>query len=298
MDRPSQLAPLPAPLHSVEQAYWSYPELPHAELRSTQDSRHGYKSHSHKEFSIGAIISGEVRLTYRGASYLVSPGSLVVIEPEAVHSCNPLPGESRSYHMLYLDHDWCCSRMSAFYPVNSGTIHCGNPVLESPLSFARYLQLVEMLQAGQTEAASPLLDEFLDNLIVHYCRPDTAKQPERPLAEAMRRILLSNLNAPLPLSVISKDLGMREESLIRIFRKDTGLSPRAFLNNARIEKAKLLLRAGHSIVDTAIQLGFTDQSHFHKTFVHFAAATPKQYQGQYQDLPRTGVFSDVEKYGI
>ena len=37
------------------------------------------------------------------------------------------------------------------------------------------------------------------------------------------------------------------------------------------------LRAGDPIADVGYQAGFADQSHFHKTFVSYTAATPRQY---------------------
>jgi AraC-like DNA-binding protein len=44
-----------------------------------------------------------------------------------------------------------------------------------------------------------------------------------------------------------------------------------------VEFAKARLRAGDDIADVGYQSGFADQSHFHKTFVSYTAATPRQY---------------------
>ncbi|MBL4831414.1 MAG: helix-turn-helix domain-containing protein [Aliivibrio sp.] len=40
-----------------------------------------------------------------------------------------------------------------------------------------------------------------------------------------------------------------------------------------------LLQHGTSLVETASQLGFADQSHFQRHFKRRLAITPKQYQG-------------------
>ncbi|WP_235319687.1 helix-turn-helix transcriptional regulator [Pectobacterium fontis] len=76
---------------------------------------------------------------------------------------------------------------------------------------------------------------------------------------------------------MAEELNLRRETIVRQFRHDTGLTPMAFLNNARIEYAKSLLKQGTTLVDASYQSGFCDQSHFHKTFVHYTAATPGQY---------------------
>jgi AraC-like DNA-binding protein len=70
---------------------------------------------------------------------------------------------------------------------------------------------------------------------------------------------------------------LRKETLIRIFRRDTGLTPGSYLNIARINFARVRLRAGETIADVGYQSGFADQSHFHRTFIGYTAATPRQY---------------------
>ena len=46
----------------------------------------------------------------------------------------------------------------------------------------------------------------------------------------------------------------------------------------RINEAKVLLKKGHNIVSVATELGFNDQSHFHRNFKKLVAATPAQYK--------------------
>ena len=72
--------------------------------------------------------------------------------------------------------------------------------------------------------------------------------------------------------------GMSREGFIRAVKRQTGLSPLALRHNQRIELAKKLIAEGTAIIDVALLVGYQDQSQFHKHFVHFTAATPKQYQ--------------------
>ncbi|EKA0923560.1 helix-turn-helix transcriptional regulator, partial [Salmonella enterica] len=89
--------------------------------------------------------------------------------------------------------------------------------------------------------------------------------------------LVSNLQEPPTLDTLAQEFALRKETLIRTFKQDTGLTPVSFTNMARIEYARHRLRAGDDIADVAYQTGFADQSHFHKTFVSYTAATPRQY---------------------
>lgn len=71
--------------------------------------------------------------------------------------------------------------------------------------------------------------------------------------------------------------GLSRFHLIRVFKKHTGFSPHAYLEQIRVNRAKELLKSGMPIIETAYELGFVDQSHLTKTFKKFAGMTPGQF---------------------
>lgn len=98
----------------------------------------------------------------------------------------------------------------------------------------------------------------------------------RSTSQQVQQALLSDLAAPPSLDELAQRFSLRKETLIRTFRQDTGLTPGSFLNISRVEYASAAAR-GDDIADVGYQSGFADQSHFHKTFVNYTAATPRQY---------------------
>jgi AraC-like DNA-binding protein len=68
--------------------------------------------------------------------------------------------------------------------------------------------------------------------------------------------------------------------LNRRFGAAMGLPPHRYHLQLRIDAAKRKLAAGESIVQVAIDLGFSDQSHFTRLFSRVVGATPAQYQKQ------------------
>ncbi|PWC16271.1 AraC family transcriptional regulator [Brenneria roseae subsp. roseae] len=270
----------------VEQTYWFSPLLPHLESRSTWHSRQAYKTHTHPQFSIGAIEQGGTRSHYRGQQHLLQAGDLILIDPHQPHSCNPLPGQTRSYHMLYLDTTWCLQQLSRLcgHPVTS--LHSRGVVLHDPALFTRYQQLIAQLHQGEVAAAEKTLHHLITPILQQYCLPvEPASHSSFPPESTyhtttgyVRQRLLSNLQTSPSLEALAEELNLRRETIVRQFRRETGVTPMAFLNNARVEYAKTLLRQGTPLADAGYQSGFCDQSHFHKTFVHYTAATPGQYR--------------------
>ncbi|WP_312269754.1 AraC family transcriptional regulator [Pseudescherichia sp.] len=234
----------------IPQTFWRSPLLPGVELRSTWQSRQAYKTHSHAQLSIGAIVEGQTRCVCNGETWLLSPGDLIIIPAHAPHSCNPVDGQPRSYHMLYIETDF----QPAPQIVRSGSL------------FRHYLQAIENL-------SSQAIETLLAALPAEPVQPATL----RPISLQLQETLLENLMTPPSLDALAHRFSLCKETLIRTFKQDIGLTPITFLNSARIEFAKTRLRAGADIADVGYQSGFADQSHFHKTFVSYTAATPRQY---------------------
>ena len=220
------------------------------ELRSTWQSTQAYKRHSHPQLSIGAIMEGQTCCICHDKEYILNPGDLIVIPASAPHSCNPVAGQPRSYHMLYIDTD----------------IPLALQVIRDPALFKRYLDIVEMMSPVSVDTLLSALPRRVENA-----------DALRSTSQHVRQAFLADLAAPPSLDELAQRFSLRKETLIRTFRQDTGLTPGSFLNISRVEFAKARLRAGDDIADVGYQSGFADQSHFHKTFVSYTAATPRQY---------------------
>ncbi|MDJ0595352.1 MAG: AraC family transcriptional regulator [Pleurocapsa sp. MO_226.B13] len=67
----------------------------------------------------------------------------------------------------------------------------------------------------------------------------------------------------------------------RLFKKSTGITPYQYLIKCRIDRAKILLRQEKlSITDIALEVGFSNQSHFTKHFKRLVGVTPKKFTRQ------------------
>jgi AraC-like DNA-binding protein len=67
---------------------------------------------------------------------------------------------------------------------------------------------------------------------------------------------------------------------IRIFQKVYGMTPRQYLRDLRIEKAKELLKKGRSVTQVCIDIGYTSLPTFSKIFKRGTGVSPRTYQKQ------------------
>ncbi len=253
----------------IEQGFWRSDNAPWIELRTTRQSMQAYKLHQHPQLSIGAIIDGETVSRCGGQEYHLKPREMIAIAPEVAHSCNPLAGTPRSYHMLYIAKPWCLEQLGG---EAGATLCCEHTVIRNPQLFTAFMHVIELMKRGDTERLAYAVRELLTSL------PGLTICPQQQSEfHEMQSTLQADFTLAPTLDRLAGHYALRKETLIRQFKQATGLTPGAWLNNARIEFARTQLRAGGDITEVGYQSGFADQSHFHRTFVSYTASTPRQY---------------------
>ena len=65
---------------------------------------------------------------------------------------------------------------------------------------------------------------------------------------------------------------------VRIFKQLYGLTPRNYLRDMRITKAKELLKQGHSITDICADVGYVSLSTFSNTFKKSTGYSPREFR--------------------
>lgn len=86
-----------------------------------------------------------------------------------------------------------------------------------------------------------------------------------------------NLESSLSIKQISSELNMSESSFSQYFKKVTGVTPKEYLTDLKLSKAKDMIK-NTSITDAAFDLGYENISHFISLFKNKYGTTPKQYK--------------------
>ena len=259
--------------------FFKNPRLPFAELRYSRESTAAFKPHMHHTLSIGAVDKGEVVYDINGHTAILAPGSLVIINPETLHACNPATEEGRSYYMLHLDTEWCFQVQESIWEVDRFVATEKIRIDDAPL-YEQYCRTMEHLidENIYLQEKEQRLFDLAGSVFPVACRPQASRKGSRENIEKLKRLLATDLQKDLPLNSLAREIGINPYTLIRSFKADTGLTPHAYRMNCRIERARDLLRQGRDIAETALECGFFDQSHFHRHFKAMTTVTPREYQ--------------------
>lgn len=86
----------------------------------------------------------------------------------------------------------------------------------------------------------------------------------------------------LTLSSLSKIYYINENYLGRVYKKQTGKSFSAYLNEVRLKKAcALLKRTNNTVIAIAFETGFNNVTYFNRIFKRYIGVTPTAYRAQF-----------------
>jgi AraC-like DNA-binding protein len=89
----------------------------------------------------------------------------------------------------------------------------------------------------------------------------------------------ANLSRDIGLAELADQSGLSPHYFSTLFKHALGVSPHHYVVQERVHEAQQLLATGRmSIAEVAFKLGFSDQSHFSRTFRKMTGTTPKRYQ--------------------
>ena len=91
-----------------------------------------------------------------------------------------------------------------------------------------------------------------------------------------------NLSESLTLDQIAGKFFISKHYLCRIFKSATGFSVMEYIIYSRILRARQLLQEGISVQQAGELSGFSDNSHFIRTFGHLTGTSPGKYSKEYQ----------------
>ena len=91
-----------------------------------------------------------------------------------------------------------------------------------------------------------------------------------------------NLSEALNLDQIASKFFISKHYLCRVFKTATGFSVMEYIIYSRILRARQLLQEGHSVQQAGELSGFSDNSHFIRTFRNLTGTSPGRYAKEYQ----------------
>lgn len=261
--------------------FWQTPPLAGVELLSARYIDQRFAPHVHDGYVIGMIMAGAQRYRYRGAEHLAGSGTLVLINPDELHTGHKGTEDGWLYRAFYPDSGQITSLLAELelptqhLPAFGATLYRDQDLVNG------FCQLHRLLESPATalQQQTAWRELVLSLLQRHAAVPDAGKPGKEHRAVGLAKELLhAQLVAPPSLEELAAAVNLSPFHFARVFRQATGMPPHTWLVQQRIARARALLQSGCLPLEVAMQLGFADQSHLSRQFKQAYGVGPAAYR--------------------
>jgi AraC-like DNA-binding protein len=227
-----------------------------------------------REFHIVALIQqGELTLKYRERNYTLIIGDAVVIPAGEIHSFSTPKDQPPLVVFHYIDTvDAITASNGLLFPIVD--------TLTSTKKIAKQL-VPPLFLSLDTPIESHFYQQWLSALITalseHLNQKTKVNGSDINSLIAAKNHIQENLEQPFCLADISSLFNIDKWQLSRKFKPLFGVTLFQHIHASRMVEAKNLLSQQKDICKVALDLGYSDQSHFTRFFKRFVGISPTHW---------------------
>lgn len=260
----------------------------------------GTPTHPRRKLQSAVLLvgcDGECPIAQDGREYILSEGTYMLLFPNCEHygTAAVSPGQS---------HMWChfvttgeVSYSDGAANLQNGTNAVALPEYGALLHPEKFLTLFHSLtdaaERSYLDASSRericgmylgiILRELYENTLEARLPHGTSNENAargKAAAARLREYLRMHCSEDIELSSLADAFRYSSDYLTHIFGREYGMTPCAYLNTVRLDKAKrLLLDTDMRVSDISEAVGFHDAKYFMKAFKRCTGVTPSEFRG-------------------
>lgn len=251
------------------------PQLPGVELYHAHISRYRFEPHTHEAFGIGAIESGAERFRYRGSQYVAPADSLVMMNPDELHTGQSETEDGWRYRMIYLEPELLTA-------LTGEARWWFKDVVQYDRLRARQVSdlIFQLWHTDDLLAQQSQLVNLIDIVRPYGYSRSQSLDGKMPRFERVREYLHDNYMQNVSLQELADLVALTPWYFLRQFKAHYHVTPHQMLMAIRLWRAKQFLSQGIPAAEVAAVSGLTDQSHLTRAFTRRYGITPVRYQKQ------------------
>jgi len=229
-----------------------------------------FKKHFHENYSIGLVLNGIHKLQIEKDDIAITQGEIKVLNPYDLHMAdgniiweyiNFMPDSQLIKHIAQ---DLC-----------DDIVDCEirfKPLIQDKKATKYFLKLYQSLDNNIEYEENFIL--FLSYLLQHYAFKNLKVQNIPVNIKYSLDYIYTHFLDEISLDTLAKLSHLSKYHFIKVFKEKTGLTPHQYIMALKIEYAMQLISKNLPLSQIAYECGFSDQSHFIRTFKKHYGFTP------------------------
>jgi len=244
-----------------------------AEIKYSKEVFKDYKPHYHTELCMGLVQRGSMNVYYGESKYIIKNNEIMVFNPKQIHYTKNI--NAIGYASIHFDLKWCESIQKELGINKNEFVNISKKIIQNK----KMSQICIDILSEENNKSNEKLIQIIKEIFTKYCKHSNTNE-NNIIVNKMKSYIDDNINEQITISDISKELAYNKSYLIRLFKKNIGLTPQNYIVNEKINLAKDKLKNNYSkaIVDLANESGFYDQSHFNKNFRKIQGMSPIKFK--------------------
>lgn len=241
-----------------------------------------FSPHWHTGFAVGVVTRNMQRFCADGRDWVIGPGDLILLNPGQVHDGSSLHDEGWSSHMAYVPESTLAGLLLGSAADGCLPKRFAVPVLHIPQLADKFLQWHCATEIGADADCVALAIEVFGELLglMRFVSMEAALDsdvmgPSLAFSERLRRL---SDGGPDAVAELLGCLDVSRSTSWRQMRARLGLGQQSLVTHLRLMSAKRLLASGRPVIETALEAGYHDQSHFTRRFAAAYGMTPAQFR--------------------
>jgi AraC family transcriptional regulator, arabinose operon regulatory protein len=228
-------------------------------------------------------LGGSGRFVHREGQFDSQPGDVVLMRPKRMHEYGIAPGNQEwdlMWAHFHLRPHWV--NLLQWTVVGPGMMREHLNEADAAVAAVAFQEAIEASQTPGRFSDFLALNYLERALILVASRSAVAQAPK--LDSRVRAVIAQmqrELGSPISILDLAKGVDLSESRLAHLFTKETGIPPRRYMENLRLERSKQLLELTDlSIREIAHSLGFSSEFYFSHRFQAMTGERPSVFRSR------------------
>jgi len=223
------------------------------------------------------VLKGELHVEQEGKHLILHSGEGVIMNLTVQHKYYTLPETGSKFVWMHFRGKPCETLMNKLYADEKLPFSFHDPNL-----WKKIYKCFQIITGERHEfTMSAMIYEIISEISEKAYSGNTNSDN---FMENVNNYIEKNIFSDITLNDLAKNSHLSRFYFCRYFKNQTGISPMQYLTKKKIDAAKKILITGNDKIDViSNELGFTDRSHFSKSFKKYTGKSPAGYRKIYFD---------------